>query len=376
MYFHLVLFLELHSILYLRFIAIFIALSHSIENINAFLAFHTHRMFDSAVSFNQDLSGWNVNNVKSMNSMFQNATSFDQTLCWEELDGTATTAPSVQNMFCGSHSNARLDPCCILDATSLIEASCCKLASFPQRSGSCDTICSDAVDGEEEEKEEAGVEIVGNVVITPTDDVIGPEESNEVVNTPSTTGNTSSNTTTDINLQNEVNNLQGENANANNENNNDNNEESDKDIESGENKNAWDEYLWLRILVGFGIFLLVLNLVVYGLSKRRENELYERRAASFNNNNNNKNEFQAAAATSGSALALSSVSKRPGGAAAGPTKGKSLMKGHTERLAYDDDDDDDEENGTVQTKPTDENIITPVSSGIYEGVALMKKNET
>jgi len=39
------------------------------------------QMFFMARSFNQDISRWNVGNVKEMNKMFFHASSFNQTLC-------------------------------------------------------------------------------------------------------------------------------------------------------------------------------------------------------------------------------------------------------------------------------------------------------
>jgi len=42
-------------------------------------------MFDSAVSFNQDVSNFNASRVKYMYEMFQGATSFNQDLCsWRD----------------------------------------------------------------------------------------------------------------------------------------------------------------------------------------------------------------------------------------------------------------------------------------------------
>mmetsp|Transcript_22692 Transcript_22692/g.52459 ORF Transcript_22692/g.52459 Transcript_22692/m.52459 type:complete len:82 (+) Transcript_22692:522-767(+) len=38
-------------------------------------------MFDGAISFNQDIGGWDVSNVKNMIQMFIGATEFDQNLC-------------------------------------------------------------------------------------------------------------------------------------------------------------------------------------------------------------------------------------------------------------------------------------------------------
>ena len=41
------------------------------------------RMFYKASSFNSDVSAWNVSRVENMEGMFENASSFDQTLCWD-----------------------------------------------------------------------------------------------------------------------------------------------------------------------------------------------------------------------------------------------------------------------------------------------------
>ena len=54
-------------------------------------------MFRQVTSFNQDISNWDVSNVTNMNSMFYDASSFNQTLSWTIPDGTDTT-----NMFTGT----------------------------------------------------------------------------------------------------------------------------------------------------------------------------------------------------------------------------------------------------------------------------------
>jgi surface protein len=57
-----------------------------------------HQMFYLAAAFDQDLSPWNVDAVTTMQSMFNGATAFSQTLCWD-ISGKTTT-----DMFAGTGS--------------------------------------------------------------------------------------------------------------------------------------------------------------------------------------------------------------------------------------------------------------------------------
>lgn len=50
-------------------------------------------MFRNAIGFNQDLSSWNVSNVKDMHCMFENARSFNQ-------DISSWNVSNVNNMCC------------------------------------------------------------------------------------------------------------------------------------------------------------------------------------------------------------------------------------------------------------------------------------
>ena len=53
-------------------------------------------MFYNATSFNQNISNWNVSNVKYMNYMFNDAISFNQNISnWNITNNT-----DVNNMFC------------------------------------------------------------------------------------------------------------------------------------------------------------------------------------------------------------------------------------------------------------------------------------
>jgi surface protein len=67
------------------------------------------RMFYKASSFNSDVSAWNVSRVENMEGMFENASSFDQTLCWDidECEGADSSyddddCVSTASMFTGS----------------------------------------------------------------------------------------------------------------------------------------------------------------------------------------------------------------------------------------------------------------------------------
>jgi len=65
-------------------------------------------MFDGAYSFNQDISGWTVNRVTDMNSMFQRSRSFDRNLCsWKSKVSGQT---NVEGMFFGTSCPVQSDP--------------------------------------------------------------------------------------------------------------------------------------------------------------------------------------------------------------------------------------------------------------------------
>ena len=44
------------------------------------------QMFNSASSFDQDISAWSVDNVRDMHSMFSSASSFNQDIGGERVD--------------------------------------------------------------------------------------------------------------------------------------------------------------------------------------------------------------------------------------------------------------------------------------------------
>ena len=50
------------------------------QNINGSACYRYEWMFTKALEFNQDISGWNVNSVKNMQSMFANARKFNQNI--------------------------------------------------------------------------------------------------------------------------------------------------------------------------------------------------------------------------------------------------------------------------------------------------------
>jgi len=62
-------------------------------------------MFMNAYEFNYDLSNWNIGSVTAIYSMFANARSFNQTLCWEIPDTVETT-----DMFLGTSSSLGCPP--------------------------------------------------------------------------------------------------------------------------------------------------------------------------------------------------------------------------------------------------------------------------
>lgn len=52
--------------------------------------------FKGAEAFNQDISNWDITSVTDFDSMFNGATAFDKSLCWDASGGT------VVDMFTGS----------------------------------------------------------------------------------------------------------------------------------------------------------------------------------------------------------------------------------------------------------------------------------
>jgi surface protein len=62
-----------------------------------YFRFLYYQMFYLAAAFDHDLSPWNVDAVTTMQSMFNGATAFSQTLCW-----TIPGGADVTDMFAGS----------------------------------------------------------------------------------------------------------------------------------------------------------------------------------------------------------------------------------------------------------------------------------
>ena len=71
--------------------------------------------FLSAISFNQNLSGWNVSKVTNMESLFFNAMSYAETLCWDLKNLVV-----VSKMFCGSQAN--FDTKCVTSPSLIASA--------------------------------------------------------------------------------------------------------------------------------------------------------------------------------------------------------------------------------------------------------------
>lgn len=288
-------------------------------------------MFENAVSFNQDLSAWSAtlgmdsNTVVSMEHMFQNTASFDQSLCWTHFEDTNRNGGMLTtDMFCGSHPGAHLDPCCV-DA-SMIEAACCSTetasTSRQQAIGSCDTYCpsnltptqtpfsNDPPPRDEMQDEDNDLQEGTNV----GDDAIDETESSG------------------------LNSMQDNAA----------EEASDTETTSDDNKSAWEGYVWLRILVYIliiilvgGIFLYYLHLVQRARRRRATEGSFASSLAQTDGNNN--------ANTTGPNG--TSPMKQPVSMGTGV-----LATGGSNEF-------NDEEVGTVQTKPTDEENVVTTGSG-------------
>jgi surface protein len=72
-------------------------------------------MFLSAKVFNQDLSPWNVDAVTTMQNMFNGATAFSQTLCWD------TTSKTITDMFTGTSNGKTGD---LLSDNAIFQTAC------------------------------------------------------------------------------------------------------------------------------------------------------------------------------------------------------------------------------------------------------------
>merc|ERR1712226_1202177 len=65
-------------------------------------------MFANAVAFHGDISQWDVSSVSIMSQMFDGASSFNQTLCWDIF----TSSPDTTNIFTGSGGSFLMFPNC------------------------------------------------------------------------------------------------------------------------------------------------------------------------------------------------------------------------------------------------------------------------
>ena len=74
----------------------------------SFLLYAIAMQFEGALSFNQDLSSWDVRNNEQFYNMFANARSFNQSLCPWSLAIQATT--NVTGMFSGTSCLNTSDP--------------------------------------------------------------------------------------------------------------------------------------------------------------------------------------------------------------------------------------------------------------------------
>ena len=74
--------------------------NQDISNWNVSNVKETICMFNSAINFNQDISNWNVSNITSMAGMFSNAQSFNQDIS----NWNVSNVKNMSNMF----SNAEL----------------------------------------------------------------------------------------------------------------------------------------------------------------------------------------------------------------------------------------------------------------------------
>jgi Mycoplasma protein of unknown function, DUF285 len=209
------------------------------------------RMFDAAVSFNQNLNRWDATNLVSVGNMFAGATSFDQSLCWPDLK----EATVVNDMFCSSHPGARLNPCCV-ESSTLIENACC--------GGNCDTFCSpnqeetrppfsndppeeDGTVQEEEEEEDGTIE--------EEEDVGMAADSN--VNVDTQPPNATTDNANGDEQGNEVAAFEGSDA--------------DTSMEAAEKKqNIWQREIWLRISVYIAALLILAGLFLAFLRKRSQ----------------------------------------------------------------------------------------------------------
>jgi len=222
-------------------------------------------MFEYAVSFNQNISAWDLSSAVSVEGMLEGTSNFAQKLCWNSLADEAL----VTNLFCDSHAAARFDPCCT--SAYLIDLACC------HDSGVCDTYCptldgtlvleegSGAVSNDGNPPLLAGIGNGGATVLAVS--VVNGNEA--VTTTPTNDDETSTTTTTDEASSNATPEAPADNGPA-------PVPSSGMGVQSEtlgnseENKNAWQEYLWLRILVYLTAILILGNVFLYFLNSRRE----------------------------------------------------------------------------------------------------------
>ena len=67
-----------------------------------------HGMFEDAISFNRDISKWDVSSVTDMDNMFSGAESFSQTLCG---DAWVNSKATKEDMFVSSSGSISSTEC-------------------------------------------------------------------------------------------------------------------------------------------------------------------------------------------------------------------------------------------------------------------------
>lgn len=216
----------------------------------------TDGMLDSAVLFNVDLSSWDMSRIVSAQNMFLGASNYQQSLCWTTLRQSAL----VGDMLCDSHGS--LDPCCV--SVSVIRNACCGGVS-----GRCPMECNPP---------------------SPPTTSSAPTPATTTTTTTPTTTITSSNVTTTVQepiSSNNVHNI------ANNNSNSTTGSQvgaatgtgSDSTGDNNANINAWNKYVWVRVLVFAGI-LILLGLIFFNYLTRRSYRNQRQNSPSHNSSDN------------------------------------------------------------------------------------------